>query len=107
WGIGVDNIDLHAATEHDVAVANSPSPGNHASVAESALTFMLSLSKRLLAKDRLTREGRADDAQRLLGSLIRDRVVATVGLGATARLLLELVRPLRPARLLAHDPYVS
>jgi len=106
WGIGVDGIDLGAATEADIAVTNSPSPGNHASVAESALTLVLSLSKHLLMKDQLTKQGRASDAQAMLGSLIRGRTVGTIGFGATARTFAAMVRALGPARLLACDPYV-
>jgi phosphoglycerate dehydrogenase-like enzyme len=106
WGIGVDGIDLGAATQADVAVTNSPSPGNHASVAESALTLVLSLSKHLMIKDRLTKQGRASDAQAILGSLIRGRTIGTVGFGATARAFAVMVGALGPARLLAHDPYV-
>jgi phosphoglycerate dehydrogenase-like enzyme len=107
WGAGVDEVDLAAATEADVLVATSPAPGNQAAVAESVLAFMLALSKRLLAKNRLTKEGQAEDAQQLSGTLIRDRVIGIIGLGGTGSLLAEFVRPLRPARVLAHDPYVG
>ena len=107
WGIGVDGTDLAAATAADVAVTNSPSPGNHLSVAESALTFMLALSKLLLAKDRLTKAGRASDAQSMRGTLIRDHTIGIVGLGNTARRFAEMLRPLAPARVLSHDPYVA
>jgi lactate dehydrogenase-like 2-hydroxyacid dehydrogenase len=84
WGIGVDGVDLGAAAEADIAVTNSPSPGNHASVAESALALVLSLSKHLLIKDQLTKQGRASDAQAILGTLIRGRTIGTIGFGATA-----------------------
>jgi phosphoglycerate dehydrogenase-like enzyme len=107
WGIGVDGIDLSAAADADVAVTNSPSAGNHASVAESALTFVLSLSKHLLAKDRLTKQGQASAAQALPGSLIRGRTIGTIGFGATARAFAQMVGALGPARLLAYDPYVT
>jgi D-3-phosphoglycerate dehydrogenase len=107
WGIGVDAIDLRAATASDVLVANSPSPANHASTAATVLVFMLALSLRLFDKDRLTKEGRALDAQQITGTLIEDRVVGTIGLGATARRLIELLRPLRPGRVISHDPYVE
>jgi phosphoglycerate dehydrogenase-like enzyme len=107
WGIGVDAIDLEAATESDVLVANSPSPANHASTAGTVLAFMLALSMRLFDKDRLTKEGRALDAQQITGTLIENRVVGTIGLGATARRLIEFLRPLRPAKLISCDPYVA
>jgi len=107
WGIGVDGIDLGAATDADIAVTNSPSPGNHASVAESALTLILALSKLLLNKDRLTKAGRAGDAQAMRGTLIRGHTIGIIGLGNTGRQFGRLLRPLAPARLLAYDPYVG
>ena len=107
WGIGLDKIDLNAATGNDILVTNSPSSATHESVAESALTFMLALATRLFEKDRLTKQGRALEARQLPGTLLRDRVIGTVGLGATARKLVEYLRPLGPLRLLAHDPYVT
>ena len=107
WGIGVDGIDLSTATERDVGVTNSPSPGNHASVAESALTLVLALSKRLLAKDGLTKKGLAYEAQAIRGTLVQNRTVGVIGLGHTARAFIQMLQPLRPARVLVHDPYVS
>ncbi len=107
WGAGVDEVDLAAATEADVLVATCPAPGNRAAVAESVLAFMLALSKRLLPKNRLTKQGRAEDAQQLSGMLIKDRVIGIIGLGGTARALAEYLQPLRPARVLAHDPYIA
>lgn len=107
WGIGLDKIDLNAATKNDILVTNSPSSATHESVAESALTFMLALATHLFEKDRLTKQGRALQARQLPGTLLRDRVIGTVGLGATARKLVEYLRPLGPLRLLAHDPYVT
>jgi D-3-phosphoglycerate dehydrogenase len=107
WGAGVDEVDLNAATEADVLVATCPAPGNRAAVAESVLAFLLALSKHLLAKNRLTKQGRADDAQQLSGSLLKERVIGIVGLGATGTALAEYLRPLRPARVIAHDPYVA
>jgi phosphoglycerate dehydrogenase-like enzyme len=107
WGIGVDGIDLKAASEAHVAVTNSPNAGNHASVAESALMFVLALSKRLITKDRLTQAGRGAEAPQLIGSTVEGRIIATVGFGATARRFAEIVKPLRPSRILTCDPYVS
>jgi phosphoglycerate dehydrogenase-like enzyme len=107
WGAGVDEVDLRAATKSDILVSTSPAPANRAAVAESVLAFMLALSKHLLTKDRLTKEGRPSDAQQLSGSLIRDRVIGIIGFGNTGSALAEFLQPLRPARVLAHDPFCS
>jgi phosphoglycerate dehydrogenase-like enzyme len=107
WGIGVDNIDVAAATERGILVSNSPTGPNIVAVAECALTLLLALSKRLLVKHRLTTEGAGATAQRLMGGLVDGRVVGTVGFGRTARAFAQRVQALGPARLLASDPYVE
>ena len=68
-GAGYDKIDLHACTEHGVAVFNAPLALNH-STASSALLFMLALAKRLFAQDKVTRHGRWDRQAEVLGSEI-------------------------------------
>jgi phosphoglycerate dehydrogenase-like enzyme len=107
WGIGVDNIAVAAATAQGILVANSPTTPNVIAVAESALTLVLALSKRLLVKHRLTVQGAGTEAQRLMGGLVTDSVIGTIGFGRTAQAFARRVRALGPGRLLASDPYAS
>lgn len=58
-GVGVDNIDVGAATEHGVVVANTPG-ANARGVAELAVTLLLSVRKRVLEADRHVRAGEWD-----------------------------------------------
>jgi phosphoglycerate dehydrogenase-like enzyme len=57
FGVGYDNIDVPACTRNNALLTITPS-GVRRQVAVSALTLLLALSHKLLAKDRLTREGR-------------------------------------------------
>ena len=105
-GVGYDNVDLNACTEHGIAVFITPD-GVVRPVAESILLLVLALSHRLLQKDRLVRQGRWAESTQPLGREPRDRVVGTIGLGNIAREAVRLLRVLNVHRFLAFDPYAS
>jgi phosphoglycerate dehydrogenase-like enzyme len=102
-GVGYDNVDLAACTEHDIAVYITPQ-GVIKPIAESIVLFVLALSHHLVRKDRMIREGRWVESTRWLGREPRDRVVGTIGFGNIAREAFRLLRVLGPARFLAFDP---
>jgi D-3-phosphoglycerate dehydrogenase len=105
-GVGYDNVDLAACTEHDIAVYITPTAVMRP-VAESIVLFILAISHNLVSKDRLVRQGRWAESTRLLGREPRDRVVGTIGLGNIAAEAIRLLRPFGIARYLAFDPYAS
>lgn len=105
-GVGYDNVDLNACTEHGIAVYITPG-GVVRPVAESILLMMLALSHRLLQKDRMVRQGRWAESTHRLGREPRDRVVGTIGLGNIAAEAIRLLRALDVRRFLAFDPYTS
>ncbi len=78
-GAGVNTIDVQAATELGIAVANMPG-ANAPSVAEGAVLLMLAALRRLPVLDRLTREGRGWPSDPQLGETVRDIGGCTVGL---------------------------
>src|SRR6201999_664153 len=78
-GAGVNTIDVDAATELGIAVANMPG-ANAASVAEGTVLLMLAALRRLPALDRAVREGRVGPADPQLGETVRDIGGCTVGL---------------------------
>ncbi len=103
-GVGVDNIDLEAATKKGIAVMNTPG-ANAVAVAEHTLGMMLALARHLTRADALTRGGKWEKKS-LLGSELRGKTLGIVGLG---RIGVEVAR--RAAafqmKLVAYDPYVS
>jgi phosphoglycerate dehydrogenase-like enzyme len=105
-GVGYDNVDLAACTEHGIAVFITPG-GVVRPVAEAILLFVLALSHRLTIKDRQVRQGRWAESTRRLGREPRDRVVGTIGLGNIASEAVRLLRALDVRRFLAFDPYAS
>jgi phosphoglycerate dehydrogenase-like enzyme len=105
-GVGYDNVDLEACTQHGIAVYITPG-GVVRPVAESILLLMLALSHRLLQKDKMVRQGSWAESTQRLGREPRDRVVGTIGLGNIASEAIRLLRVLDVRRFLAFDPFAS
>ncbi len=105
-GVGYDNVDLNACTEHGIAVYITPA-GVVRPVAESIVLLVLALSHRLMQRDRMVRQGRWAESTQTLGREPRDRVVGTIGLGNIASEAVRLLKVLDVKRFLAFDPYAS
>jgi phosphoglycerate dehydrogenase-like enzyme len=105
-GVGYDNVDLAACTEHDIAVFITPDAVVRP-VAESIVLFVLALSHNLVLKDRAVRQGRWAESTSCLGRQPEARDVGTVGLGNIASEAIRLLRPFGVKKFLAFDPYVK
>jgi D-3-phosphoglycerate dehydrogenase len=105
FGVGYDSVDVDACTRKGVLVTITPD-GVRRPVASSAMTFLLSLSHRLLEKDRLTRAGRWADKVDFMGFGLSGRTLGLIGLGNIGREIFTLARPF-DLRHLAFDPYAS
>jgi len=105
FGVGYDSVDVGACTRHGVAVTITPD-GVRRPVAASAMTFVLALSHKLLAKDRLTRGGRWAEKIDYMGMGLTGRVLGLIGLGNIGREVCGLARPFG-LRVIAYDPYVG
>jgi phosphoglycerate dehydrogenase-like enzyme len=105
-GVGYDNVDLEACTEHGIAVFITPA-GVVRPVAESIVLFVLALSHNLLRKDRLVRRGLWAESTRPLGREPRQRIFGTIGLGNIASEAIRLLRVFDVGRFLAFDPYIT
>src|SRR5947208_14842450 len=103
-GVGVDNIDLEAATRKGIAVMNTPG-ANSVAVAEHTVGLMLVLARHICRANELTRGGRWEKKS-LLGTELRGKTLGILGLG---RIGLEVARRARPfgMEVIAHDPFVS
>jgi len=106
FGVGYDNIDLPACTEHDIAVYITRN-GVIRPVASSIVTLVLALSHNLVGKDRLIRRGDWAASTRRIGKEPRGRVVGTIGFGNIAREAVRLLKALEIGRFLIHDPFAS
>ncbi len=110
-GVGVDSIDLDAATDLGVLACNVPGI-NTAEVADHAVAMLLSLTRRLPDAVRTTREGEWSGNRPLTGEYQRSvrriggHTVGIIGFGNIGRAFATRIRGFGPAEIIAHDPYV-
>lgn len=93
FGAGHETIDLEACTAHGVVATNTPQAVRRP-LALAGLTMLLALSHNLLAKDRITREGRWTDRGSYRGHRLRDQTLGFFGFGSVGAELAELAQPL-------------
>jgi D-3-phosphoglycerate dehydrogenase len=103
-GVGVDNIDLDAATRQGIAVMNTPG-ANAVAVAEQTLGMMLAMARHLCRADALMHAGKWEKKS-LQGSELRGKTLGIAGLG---RIGMEVARRARAfgMEIVGHDPFVS
>ncbi len=104
-GVGVDNVDLDAATKHGVPVCYTPD-ANTISVAEHVLGVVLTLAKNFHTLDRATREGNWAARDRY-GFELTGRTFGFIGLGKIGSLAARMCRGAFDAHVLAFDPYLA
>ena len=103
-GVGVDNIDLEAATHKGIAVMNTPG-ANAVAVAEQSMGMMLAMARHLCRADALMHAGKWEKKS-LQGTELRGKTLGIIGLG---RIGMEVARRARAfgMDLVGHDPFVS
>jgi len=102
-GIGVDNIDVDAATEHGIVVFNTPDE-NATTTAELAIGHLLSLSRHLPQADRSVRQGEWKPRD-FVGAELSGKTIGIIGFGTIGRIVTRRCLAFR-MRVLAFDPYV-
>ena len=112
YTIGVEDVDLDAATARGVLVTHCPTEANWGGVAEGTVGFMLTLLKQVRERDRHVKAGGWRDSS-LMGTYLGRRsdgypglTVGIVGLGRCGTRVAELLSTWR-VRIMACDPYVE
>jgi D-3-phosphoglycerate dehydrogenase / 2-oxoglutarate reductase len=103
-GIGVDNVDIPAATAAGVIVMNTPF-GNSITTAEHAISLMLALARELPAANASTQAGKWEK-NRFMGVEITGKVLGLIGAGNTGSIVADRAKGLK-MRVIAYDPYLS
>ncbi len=103
-GIGVDNVDIEAATEAGVVVMNTPF-GNSVTTAEHAIAMMMALARQLPAADRSTRAGKWEKS-RFVGVELASKSLGVIGCGNIGSIVANRAQGLK-MRVLAFDPFLS
>lgn len=107
FGVGYDTVDVDACTDAGIALVITPD-GVRRPVAVSIITFILALTGKLLAKDKLTREAAAGFAKRSdhMGTGLVGRTFGSIGIGNIGAETFRLLRPF-DMKFVAHDPFAS
>ena len=103
-GIGVDNIDVEAATKQGIVVMNTPG-GNNVTTAEHALSLLLALARNIPQASASLKAGRWE-REKFTGSEICNKVLGVVGLGNIGAIVAERALGLK-MRVVASDPFVT
>src|SRR5947209_478951 len=103
-GVGVDNIDVAAATEAGVVVMNAPD-GNTMTTAEHTLALLLALARRVPQGNASLRAGRWE-RKKFIGTELRGKTLGVVGLGRIGRVVASRARGFE-MRVVAFDPFVA
>ncbi|MCC2668286.1 MAG: D-3-phosphoglycerate dehydrogenase [Armatimonadetes bacterium] len=103
-GVGVDNIDVTAATRYGVVVVNSPE-GNTIAAAEHSIAMLLAMSRKIPAAAASLGRGEWKRSQ-FVGVEVYNKALGVVGLGKIGREVARRARGLG-MRVLAHDAFVS
>lgn len=102
-GVGVDNIDLDAATERGVIVVNAPQ-GNTVAAAEHTVALLMALARHVAQADASMRAGKWD-RKTYIGTEIRGKTLGIIGLGKIGSEVARRAVAME-MRVLAHDPFV-
>jgi D-3-phosphoglycerate dehydrogenase len=112
YTVGVDDIDTDAATDLGVMVCHAPTESNCFGVAETTVTFMLALFKKIRERDADVRNGKWREQNNFayyVGGRQTDnfpgQTIGLVGFGRIGTRVAQLLAPWR-ARIIAYDPYV-
>src|SRR5213595_3011628 len=103
-GIGVDNVDIPAATAKDVIVMNTPF-GNSITTAEHAITLMLALARQIPQADASTQAGKWEK-NRFMGVEITGKTLGVIGAGNIGSIVVDRAIGLK-MKVVAYDPFLS
>jgi D-3-phosphoglycerate dehydrogenase len=103
-GIGIDNVDLRAATERGIVVMNTPG-GNNVTTAEHAIALLISLARHIPQATASMKAGKWEKTA-FIGMELYNRTLAVVGLGNIGRIVAKRAHGLG-MKVIAHDPFLS
>jgi D-3-phosphoglycerate dehydrogenase len=103
-GIGVDNVDLPAATQRGIIVMNTPF-GNAVTTAEHALSMMMALARQIPAANLSTQQGKWEK-NRFLGVELFNKTLGLIGCGNIGSIVADRALGLK-MKVIAFDPFLS
>ena len=105
-GVGVDNVDVPAATEKGILVLNTPQ-ANSISVAEHTVAMIVAISKQLLMYDSELREGNFKIRRSNKAVDIDGKTLGLIGCGRIGRFAAEKCKAAFGMNVIGYDPYIT
>jgi D-3-phosphoglycerate dehydrogenase len=103
-GIGLDNVDIPAATKRGVVVMNTPT-GNVVTTAEHAIAMMMALSRNIPQGTHSLKAGRWDK-KKLQGREVFNKTLGVIGFGKIGSIVADRAKGLR-MQVVVYDPFVA
>lgn len=104
-GIGVDNVDLAAASERGILVINTPDAPTE-STAEHAVALLMAIAKRVVTGSRFLQTNDFPRTE-LFGTEVRDRVLGVIGCGRIGRRVAEICGLGFKMKVIGYDPFLT
>ncbi len=103
-GIGVDNVDVPAATSRGIIVMNTPF-GNSITTAEHAISMMMALGRQIAEADRSTQAGKWEKS-RFMGVEVTSKTLGIIGCGNIGSIVADRAHGLK-MKVIAYDPFLT
>jgi D-3-phosphoglycerate dehydrogenase len=103
-GIGLDNVDLHAATKKGIVVMNTPQE-NAIAAAEHTIAMMLSISRKI-PQATASMKGGKWEKKKFLGVELNHKTLGLIGIGVIGTIVADRARGLK-MKVIGYDPYLS
>jgi len=103
-GVGIDNIDIDAATRNGIVVVNAPT-SNTVAAAEHTVALMLALARNIPQANSRLKSGKWQ-REEMIGSELRNKTLGIIGLGNVGSEVAKRAQAFE-MRVVAHDPFVS
>jgi D-3-phosphoglycerate dehydrogenase len=103
-GIGLDNVDIQAATRKGIVVMNTPE-GNVITTAEHAIAMLLAVSRNIPQANASMKAGRWEK-KKFRGKEVFNKVLGIIGIGRIGRVVADRAKGLK-MQVIAYDPYIS
>lgn len=105
-GIGVDNVDIPAATARQILVTNTPDAPTE-STAEHAVALLMAVAKRVVVGDMHLRTDRSIPRDEMIGTELLNRTLGVIGYGRIGRRVAEICALGLRMNVLAYDPFIN
>lgn len=103
-GIGLDNVDIKAATKRGIVVMNAPE-GNMITTAEHTISMMLALSRNI-PQATISMKARKWEKKRFIGRELSNKTIGIIGLGRIGSIVADRAKGLK-MNIIAYDPFIS